>query len=267
MHYAAKKALGHFIYQMSPCNGPLSYRSYITDKGKRSNVRLNVRPVFEVGNVVKTQYGSARVVVEQRGQYLKLDYLAEHVTHWAHCSLYELVAVDIREYEFQNRIKELERERDYAIENAEAVTQSNLRELSQNTVTRALVHAHDNGYCSETAVALISAGHKLPDVDLSVSFNVSMSVHIEGNKSYYLLRELFGRTKGDLSTVGNVIDSLGYDAADKLDDIIRQQLDTSDISINTLCVSRANATFRQPVLRTVDTMQANREYESSLSND
>jgi hypothetical protein len=267
MHYAAKKALGHHIYKMAPCTAPLYYRSYITDKGKRVNTRLNTRPQFEAGNVVRTRYTIARVVVEQRGQYLKLQYLEEHVTYWAHCALYEFVAVDQREYEFQQQIKQLEYERDQAISKAELQTKRELVELSQNTVTRALVHAHDNGYCSETAVALISAGHKLPDVDLSVSFNVSMSVHLEGNKSYYLLRELFGRTKGDLSTVGSVIDSLGYDAADKLDDMIRQQLDTSDISINTLRVSRANATFHQPVLRTVDTTQANLEYESSLSND
>ncbi|ALY10161.1 hypothetical protein RINGS_86 [Arthrobacter phage Rings] len=68
-----------------------------------------------------------------------------------------------------------------------------LKKLSINTVSSALKHADRNDYCSETAVALASAGHSLPE--LRVKGTITLEVDFT-SKDYMLLRKLFGATDG-----------------------------------------------------------------------
>ena len=69
-----------------------------------------------------------------------------------------------------------------------------LAALSKVTVSKALKHADSNGYCSETAVALASAGHSLPELRIkgTITLNVDVST-----KEYMVLRRLMGLTDGD----------------------------------------------------------------------
>ena len=68
-----------------------------------------------------------------------------------------------------------------------------LKALSINTVSSALKHADRNDYCSETAVALASAGHSLPE--LRIKGTVTLEIDFS-SKEYMTLRKLFGATDG-----------------------------------------------------------------------
>lgn len=74
--------------------------------------------------------------------------------------------------------------------------------LSRNTVTRALKHADSNNYCSETAVALTSAGHVMPEVRIKGTITIPVNV---SSKEYMLLRRMFGLANSDVSNLDAVL--------------------------------------------------------------
>ena len=150
-------------------------------------------------------YTASRVVdIAGNGKYLKLKMLNHDGTdssikpRWAHSYLWYRATDTLREYVLERQLEELNGAVDNATVIAQRETAEKLSLLSQNTVTRALVHAYQNDYCSETAVALISAGHKMPDVTLDFEVTLSVSVTLDGNDNYYPLRELFGTTDGNV---------------------------------------------------------------------
>lgn len=202
------------------------------------------------------------VAVAGNGKYLQLSYLDGAYsgrTVWVFANLYYRLADNANEYSLQRRITELESEvsRHKAIVDAEA--RRNLRTLSQHTVTRALVHAHDNGYCSETAVALISAGHKLPDVRLSLRVTLDMDVTLIGKNSYYQLRKLFGATRGDVDGASGIRE---VELSDTVNNLIQEQLgEYHDIS--SVEHVGTEVEWHDPILRLMEFHEAQDELGSS----
>lgn len=94
-----------------------------------------------------------------------------------------------------------------------AEVQESLMILSRNTVTRALKHADSNDYCSETAVALTSAGHQLPELVVKGTITIDIDVR---SKEYMLLRKLFGRGNSDMSNVSEVLQKHWTQLADRI---------------------------------------------------
>lgn len=94
-----------------------------------------------------------------------------------------------------------------------AEVQESLMILSRNTVTRALKHADSNDYCSETAVALTSAGHQLPELVVKGTITIDIDVR---SKEYMLLRKLFGRGNSDMSNVSEVLQKHWGQLADRI---------------------------------------------------
>ncbi len=168
------------------------------------------------------------------GRYIKAIRLTETGGTWGgavwmnsrgYYRLYD--SLDI--FKLHARIRTLEASADNSRLQAEAKAAVDLSLLSQNTVTRALVHAASNEYCSETAVALISAGHKMPDVTLSFEVTAAVSVTLKGNDNYYVLRDLFGATAGDVQGAKGI--DFGYERREKLENLINEQLSNGgDIS-------------------------------------
>jgi len=263
MHYAMKQAHGITMYALSaayPLGGyGFSMKESVKRIAKRMNDATNVQ--FEVGNVVRTQWGQTRVVEEQRGQYVR--YMDNGRKRWASAAIYHVVAVDMRQFEFDQRIQQLEFERDKAIANAESKFRQEQIELSKNTITRALVHASSNGYCSETAVALISAGHRLPDVTLDLEVKLRLSLTLEGNKSYYPLRDLFGATQG------KVDGAQGIDVnSDKLYDKLAEVLGADKYDyISDVRLRNTTVDWKAPAIRMLSTNEAVQEFETEQDND
>jgi hypothetical protein len=142
--------------------------------------------------------------VSANGRYVKVariysDNTVAPVAHWAFSNLYYRLADSLSEFILLKRIAELEDSVSRATRVAQREAREDVNKLSVNTVTRALVHANDNDYCAETAVALISAGHKLPDITLQCEVTVSVSITLDGAHNYYALRHLFGATRGNVS--------------------------------------------------------------------
>jgi hypothetical protein len=83
---------------------------------------------------------------------------------------------------------------EYLLSQPSGETAEMLAALSKVTVSKALKHADSNGYCSETAVALASAGHSLPELRIkgTITLNVDVST-----KEYMVLRRLMGATDGN----------------------------------------------------------------------
>lgn len=133
--------------------------------------------------------------------------------------------------------------------------QQDLQLLSQNTVTRALVHASSNDYCSETAVALISAGHKMPDVTLSVRVTIDCTVELPGNDNYYPLRALFGATGGEVEGAHGIS---AVEHSDKVRSAITEQLQSGDLYFGYDDVSHTGTSveWHAPVLRQVSNSDA-----------
>lgn len=120
-----------------------------------------------------------------------------------------------------NRLSEQHREVVFAAEDTAAYVaslpsaevQESLMILSRNTVTRALKHADSNDYCSETAVALTSAGHQLPELVVKGTITIDIDVR---SKEYMLLRKLFGRGNSDMSNVSEVLQKHWGQLADRI---------------------------------------------------
>lgn len=177
--------------------------------------------------------------------------------HWVNASNFTRVAESHKEYALQCKLEEMQKQMDATTREADNVAKQQLSVLSQNTVTRALVHAYDNDYCHETAVALISAGHKMPDVTLSFEVTVPVTVTLQGNDSYYPLRTLFGLTRGEVQ------DARGLDIGqrDEVQNAIREQLMSGDVSLYSANITHegTDVDWKAPILRQVDTRDAMRE--------
>lgn len=221
-------------YRMSPAIPAGNYIPYVRATSRqRVTKRLDpanwvvasigvVLGIVEYRDTVSKHYGAVVVeAVSATGRYIKvcrLNITSDGVTtwgvaKWAFAAGYYRIADSLNEFALVRRIAELEA----GIESAKALAriegQRDVNTLSQATVTRALVHAADNDYCAETAVALISAGHKMPNVTLEIEVTMRGSITLEGKRNYYPLRRLFGATRGevqgasglDLSTLESAI--------------------------------------------------------------
>lgn len=177
--------------------------------------------------------------------------------HWQNASGFTRIAESHKEYALQCKLDAMQEQIDATTREAENVAKQQLSVLSQNTVTRALVHAYDNDYCHETAVALISAGHKMPDVTLSFEVTLPVTVTLNGNDSYYPLRTLFGMTRGEVQ------DARGLDIGshDKVQAAITEQLQSGEFSLYSANITHesTDVEWKAPILRQVDTREAMRE--------
>jgi hypothetical protein len=132
--------------------------------------------------------------------------------------------------------------------------------LSRNTVTRALVHAADNGYCNETVIALVSAGHKMPEATATIRVTVDIPIEVDGKEDYYIMRSLFGATRGDFSKiVGSSIPSTdsGYETLEsKLGEKLGQiGADVDWRTWQNATITELDVRFPMPVIRPIEDVQ------------
>lgn len=174
---------------------------------------------------------------------------------WAHSNHYYRAFDSVKEYVLARKSELVVREYEQKARQLELEKEQALTLLSQNTVTRALVHAHSNDYCSETAVALISAGHKMPDVTLSMRVTLDLEVVLPGNQSYYALRALFGATSGEVEGATGVS---AVEHSDKVYEAIREQLSSGEYSLgySALRHTGTSVTWYAPLLRQVSNNDA-----------
>lgn len=206
-------------------------------------------------------YGAA-VVLDWagNGKYIKVasvDKAGNVSKHWAwaNASRYYRAYDTLQILQLERQLSELQAQIDSTKAEAEAVAKQQLSVLSQNTVTRALVHAYDNDYCHETAVALISAGHKMPDVTLSFEVTLAVSVTLEGNDSYYPLRNLFGSTRGEVQGARGL--SLGDHEV--VNDAIREAIAEASTYGMQVEHTDTEVDWKAPILRMTDQYEAARE--------
>lgn len=184
--------------------------------------------VKDYANTISEYYGAVVVrAVAGNGRYVKVariisDSEVSERTSWHFAATYVALADTFKEYGLLRRIKQLELDAEDIERRATQAARADVNSLSRATVTRALVHAYDNDYCAETAVALISAGHKMPDVTLDVEVTVRGRITLEGKRNYYPLRRLFGKTRGDVD------DASGLEL-DSIHDRIMEELGEFDI--------------------------------------
>jgi hypothetical protein len=199
-------------------------------------------------------YRVAQVVaIAGNGKYLQLSTLEGGSTYWAHACLYYRMADNVNEYQLQRKVEELEAQLKQNTAEIEAQQRAKLRTLSANTVTRALVHAHDHDYCSETAMALISAGHKLPDVTLNLQVTVDVTVTLEGKRNYYPLRKLFGETRGEVDGAYGIH---AVEHSDTVYSMIQEQLSSGDINFDTVTHTGTDVEWFDPALRLMNDSEA-----------
>jgi hypothetical protein len=207
------------------------------------------------------------VAIAGNGKYLQVAYLADSPyagrTVWVFANLYYRLADNVNEYRLQRKVEELESQLAQNKADIEREQRSKLRTLSANTVTRALVHAHDHDYCSETAMALISAGHKLPDVTLRLQVTFDVSVTLEGKRNYYPLRRLFGETRGEVDG------AYGINAVEQSDTVramILEQFNTYG-DIDSVTHTGTDVEWFDPALRIMNDSEARIAVEDQSSED
>jgi hypothetical protein len=184
-------------------------------------------------------------------------------TVWVFANLYYRMADNVNEYNLLRKVSELEAQLKANQSVIEAEQRQKLRTLSQHTVTRALVHAHDNDYCQETAVALISAGHKMPDVTLNLQVTIDVAVTLEGKSNYYPLRKLFGETRGEVDGAYGI---RAVEQSDTVYNLIHGQLSSADFSLDSVSHTGTDVEWHDPVLRLMDSYEAQRELIDSSDN-
>jgi hypothetical protein len=206
-------------------------------------------------------YGVSQVVaIAGNGKYLQISHVdGNGLTKWVYSYLYYRMADNVSEYQLQRRVQELEAQLKQNNDAVEAVNRQKLRTLSQHTVTRALVHAHDNDYCQETAVALISAGHKMPDVTLNLQVTFNMSVTLEGKSNYYPLRKLFGETRGEVDGAYGI---RAVENSDTVQNAIHEQFNTY-ADIESVTHTGTEVEWHDPILRLMDSYEAQQELVDS----
>lgn len=211
------------------------------------------------------------VVVDRtdNGKYIKIrrvtrdgEFYGTHAS-WGHASKYYRAFDSMHILKLESQIETLKEQAEQAQAKADQSVNAKLSQLSQNTVTRALVHAYSNDYCHETAVALISAGHKMPDVTLELEVTIPVSITLRGNDSYYALRELFGRTSGEVDGAKG-LDLMNGRGADKVAEQINNVVREQGINIYNSTVTHQDTAvdWKDPILRTVPERDAMREVSS-----
>lgn len=201
--------------------------------------------------------GFARITAIQ-GQYVKLFDLSSDTEKWHNRK--RIVEVLPSEMPRAMRVYERMIERKHDARLAESIQQrrKDVRALSQNTVTRALVHAADNGYCNETVIALISAGHKMPEGTVTVKVTVNVPVELDGadQSDYYIMRGIFGRTRGNLDKI--VGEGIGDDEG-RFSQKLYQKLEQIGAMVNwneaDPTVVSHHIRFPEPTIRPIEDVQ------------
>jgi hypothetical protein len=276
MSYRPMRANSHA--RITPFSAYGTYIARWADATTRQRVASRMNPaefatvwlgaiVGLVANRASDYYRYSRVgqvvAIAGNGKYLQVAYLSDSPyagrTVWVFANLYYRIADNANEYALVRKVAELESEVFRYKATVDAEARRNLRTLSQHTVTRALVHAHDNGYCSETAVALISAGHKLPDVTLSLQVTFNVDVSLEGKSSYYQLRKLFGETRGEVDGAYGI---RAVEVSDTVQNAIHEQFNTY-ADIESVTHTGTQVEWHDPVLRLMEFHEAQDELGDS----
>lgn len=191
------------------------------------------------------------------GRYVKVQTLSDDGTpgmffkpKWVLSNAYYRAFDSLELFKLDLQIRALKDQLTAASTLVDRQREADLSLLSRNTVTRALVHASSNDYCSETAVALISAGHKMPDVTLSLRVTFDVTVELDGNDNYYPLRALFGATHGEVDGASG-IDAV--ERSDKVRNAVMEQIQSGDVYIGYDDVTHTGTevTWHAPLLRPV----------------
>lgn len=242
----------------------------------RVNARINprnwalafVNAVLGMNEYKDTEYTWSRmfrvVDVAGNGRYVKLVRMLDGGNDWGmpkwHESRLFYRAFDSLDlYKGQLHIRAMENELKQLRLDQQRNKEQELILLSRNTVTRALVHANSHDYCSETAVALVSAGHKLPDVTLSFKVVMHVDVTLAGNANYYPLRSLFGATDGEVEGASGMEDYITEHSS--VHDAIREAVIEQgyDRWSTELTHTNTSVDWKVPVLRQLSNSEANRE--------
>lgn len=201
--------------------------------------------------------------VSENGKYAKVVRLLESGEPWGkpiwvNTYRYYRATDTMQEYILHRQIESMTRSRDAEVKAVENKNASDLSLLSQNTVTRALVHAYQNDYCSETAVALISAGHKMPDVTLEFEVTLAVSVTLDGNSNYYPLRELFGHTGGEVEGASGIS---AIESHEKVLELVANEIAEGDYNRWNMSPQHMGTSvdWGTPVLRQVSTYEASNQ--------
>lgn len=208
-------------------------------------------------------HGTLWKVVRTCGQYAKL----ERVHPYLETSVWQRMEriTRVPDSEMFRAMRSVERAYTYKAEqikaDAEHKATADAKALSQNTVTRALVHAADNGYCNETVIALVSAGHKMPEGTVTLRVTVDIPVEIDGKEDYYIMRSLFGATRGNLDKIiGSGIPSTdsGYET---LESKLGEKLGSIGAEVNWQTWQNAriegiDIQFPAPVIRPIEDVQS-----------
>lgn len=117
--------------------------------------------------------------------------------------------------------------------------------LSRNTVTRALKHADSNNYCSETAVALTSAGHAMPEIRIKGTITIPVDFT---SKEYMFLRRAFGMAD---ETVSN-LDAIIKDNYRAIAENSGNKLPVSNMPDGTIMDLKSEVLWKTPKLRPVN---------------
>lgn len=195
-------------------------------------------------------------VVETRGQYVKVSQPGNRRSHWYNSKRFTPVANDRMGWAIQRITAGAKAQAEQEVADALAKAERDTAALSRNTVTRALIHAHDNGYCNETVVALVSAGHKMPKGTVTVEVKLNVELEVDGAKAdgYYMLRQMFGTTRGNLQELnGQAI------YADQIHGMLRSKLALAGIEwgYGNVTLTRSNIQFPAPTIRPLaDVMSA-----------
>lgn len=189
------------------------------------------------------------------GHYLKVKLLDRYTgavgisERWVNASAYYRMYDSLAEYKLALQVEELTKKVEAAERSQRIQSQQDTAALSQNTVTRALVHADDHDYCTETIVALVSSGHKMPQVSLTFEVTAEVTITLDGADAndYYAVRRLFGSTRGDVQNATDV--DFGYDHRERIEDRVREALCESDYDVTNTRHTGTDVEFPAPVIR------------------
>lgn len=226
------------------------------------------------------------VIREVQGQYVKAEALTAYAhsnkPKWFNARNFAPLTVDQLpvamaklQLLLERKMSRVKANADVAIADMKAETDAKAEQkaydLSVNTVTRALVHANDNGYCSETVVALTSAGHRMPTTRLVIRATVLIPIEFDGSRDYEATRQMFGMTRGNIKALeGETIseDSVIRKLRDELSGC-NASLEFSYYNSHTFpVVEEAGVTFGKPAIRPLDDVVAERPaYSANDDND
>lgn len=218
----------------------------------------------------ETMTDTLYVVRETWGQYVKVERISKYAND-VQCRWYNMkkfvpvspeqmpVAMAKLQQCMASQMRQLETDMRFKLEQAKREAMQPARELSANTVTRALVHANDNGYCQETVVALVSAGHKMPKIQLVMEVTVQVPIELDGKRDYLAVRSIFGQTRGDISKLQGerTTEEVILNRVRKALNAGEIELEYSYYDSNSFpIVKDASVEFGDPVIRPLDEVQS-----------